>query len=192
LATARTELGGISAALVREFPDTNTGFSSNALLASEQIVGAVRPALLLMLGAVGLVLLIAAANIANMLLARASARTREIAVRAALGAGRGRLVLQLFIESLVLGLAGAAIGLLLAFWGVDALRSFAPADLPRLAEVRVDGSVVAFAVGAALLAAFVFGLAPSWSLTRRALGESLKDSPGRATGARGNAVRRGL
>jgi putative ABC transport system permease protein len=192
LQTARADLARISAELVREFPDNDTGFSSNALLASEQIVGSVRPALLLMLGAVGLVLLIAAANVANMLLARASGRAREIAVRAALGAGRGRLVSQLFVESLVLALAGAAVGLLLAFWGVDALRSFAPADLPRLSEVRVDGTVVAFAAGAALLAALVFGVTPAWSLTRRALGESLKDSPGRATGARGNALRQGL
>jgi putative ABC transport system permease protein len=192
LDAARADLAGISSALVHEFPDQNTGFSSNALSASEQIVGEVRPALLLMLGAVGLVLLIAAANVANMQLARATARTREIAVRAALGAGRGRLVLQLFIESLVLALAGAAVGLLLAFWGVDALRSFAPADLARLSEVRVDGSVVAFAVGAAFLAALIFGVLPAWSLTRRALGESLKESPGRATGARGNAVRQGL
>ena len=192
LATARADLAAVSAALAREFPDNDTGFSSNALLASEQIVGEVRPALLLMLGAVGLVLLIAAANVANMLLARASARTREIAVRAALGAGRGRLVLQLFVESLVLALAGAAVGLLLAFWGVDALRSLAPPDLPRLSEVHVDGSVVAFAVGAALVAALVFGVGPAWSMTRRALGETLKDSPGRATGARGNALRQSL
>ncbi len=192
LAAARAELVGISAALAREFPDNDTGFSSNALPASEQIVGEVRPALLLMLGAVGLVLLIAAANIANMLLARASARAREMAVRAALGAGRGRLVFQLFVESLVLALAGAAVSLLLAFWGVDVLRSFAPADLPRLAEVRVDGAVVAFAVGAALVAALVFGVGPAWSMTRRAVGEVLKDSPDRATGGRGNAARQTL
>ena len=192
IADARAELAAIAGALAREFADTNVGFSANVVPAAEQIAGAVRPALLLMLGAVALVLLIAAANVANMLLARASARSREIAVRAALGAGRRRILRQLLTESVVLALAGAAVGLLLAFWGVDALRALAPADLPRLAEVRVDGAVAAFAVCAALASTLVFGIAPAWSLSRTALGETLKDSGGRSTGGRGGAVRHAL
>ncbi len=189
LPAARSELAGIAATLAREYPDTNVGFSTNLLPASEQIVGAVRPALLMMLGAVALVLLIAAANVANMLLARASARSREIAVRSALGAGRGRILRQLLTESAVLALAGAAFGIVVAFWCVDGLRALAPGDLPRLEEVRVDGAVAGFAVGASLLSTLVFGLVPAWSLSRGALGESLKDSGARSTGAHGVALR---
>jgi predicted permease len=175
LAAARSDLEAVAVRLERQYGDTDRGYRPNLVPAQEQMVGSVRPALLAMLGAVVLVLLIAAANVANMLLARASSRANEIAVRAALGAGRGRLVRQLLTESLLLSLAGCAAGILLAFWGVDLLKSMAPGDIPRLAEVRVDGAVAAFAVGAAILTGIAFGLAPAWQISRAVLSDSLRE-----------------
>jgi predicted permease len=175
LAAARADLNAIAARLERQYGASDRGYRAAVVPAREQMVGEVRPALLAMLGAVALVLLIAAANVANMLLARASSREREIAVRAALGAGRARLVRQLLTESLLLSLAGCLVGILLAFWGVDLLKSMAPGDIPRLAEVRVDGLVAAFAGGAAILTGLAFGLAPAWQISRAALSDSLRD-----------------
>jgi predicted permease len=175
LQTARADFAAMAARLEREHPESDKGFGARLLPAQEQMVGSVRPALYALLGAVVVVLLIAAGNVANMLLARASSREREIAVRAALGAGRGRLLRQLLTESVLLSLGGCVAGVLLALWGVDLLKVMAPSDIPRLAEVRLDLPVALFAVGSALLTGLAFGLAPAWQVTRTALSEMLRD-----------------
>jgi putative ABC transport system permease protein len=153
----------------------------------EQLVGRLRPALFVLLGAVAFVLLIACANVANLLLARASAREKELAIRAALGAGRARLVRQLLTESLILGLAGGLLGLALAYWGVDALRALAPANTPRMDEVYIDPLVLAFTFGISLLTGLFFGLAPAWHVARTDLRESLNEA-GRGTSAAGGSL----
>jgi putative ABC transport system permease protein len=150
-------------------------FDMYMLPVKEQLVGKLRPALLVLLGAVAFVLLIACANVANLLLARASAREKELAIRAALGAGRGRLVRQLLTESLILGIAGGLLGLLLAYWGVDALRGLVPANTPRMDEVHIDPAILAFTFGVSLLTGLIFGLAPAWYVARIDLRESLNE-----------------
>ena len=185
LAAARSDLARVAAELAREHPDSDGGFAAEVVPAREQMVGEVRPALVAMLGAVVLVLLVAAVNVANMLLARASSREREIAVRVALGAGRGRLIAQMLTESVLLAVSGSVLGLLLAFWGVDLLKAMAPDDIPRLAGIRVDGAVVGFTLAVSLATGLAFGLAPAWQSSRAALGDGLRDrgtSAGRGAG----------
>jgi putative ABC transport system permease protein len=161
--------------------------------AKEQLVRKLRPALLVLLGAVGFVLLIACANVANLLLAHASAREKELAIRAALGAGRGRLARQLITESLVLALAGALMGLALANWGVDGLRALAPANTPRIDEVRIDTMVLLFTFAVSLVTGLFFGLAPAWHIARTDLRETLNEG-GRSTSSGGGSrhLRAGL
>jgi predicted permease len=152
----------------------------------DQLVSRLRPALFVLLGAVAFVLLIACANVANLLLARASAREKELAIRTALGAGRARLIKQLLTESLLLASAGGLLGLGLAYWGVAALRAIVPANIPRMNEVRLDPAVLAFTFGVSLLAGTLFGLAPSLHITRADLRETLNES-GRGTSAGGRS-----
>ncbi|HWT02793.1 MAG TPA: ABC transporter permease [Pyrinomonadaceae bacterium] len=181
LAQAASELNSVSAQLARESPRTNADIGVTAIALPEQITGPVRPALLILLGAVTFVLLIACANIANLLLVRGAERGREFAIRAALGAGRARLIRQLITESVVLALVGGCCGILLAQWGVDLLLAFSPANLPRLDEVGLDARVLGFAACISVLTALAFGLAPAIRFSKPDLQESLKEGGRTAT-----------
>ena len=162
LEAARAELSAIGKHLEEEYPQSNRGYGVYVVPLKAQLVGPVQTALWVLFGAVVFVLLISCANVANLLLARATAREREIAVRAALGAGRARLARQLLTESMMLSLLAGGIGLLLALWGVEALRNLAPRDLPRLEEIAVDWRVLLFTLVASLGTGLLFGLAPVW------------------------------
>jgi putative ABC transport system permease protein len=187
LAHAQADLDGVAARITEANPTTNTGVGVTVLSLHDQVVGDVRTALLVLLGVVGLLLVMVCANIGNLLLSRASARSREFAVRTALGAGRGRLVRQLLTESTLLAAIGGVVGLALAFWGVAVVRSLAPAGLPRIATVSVSAPATLFNFGIALLAGVVCGLAPALRSHRSDLHETLKaDTRGSAdrSGAR--------
>ena len=189
---AQSELTAMMTRLAGEYPQTNTGWTAEVIPLHEQVVGNVRRALLVFSGAVGLVLLIACANVANLMLARAAAREREIAVRASLGAGRARIAGQLLTESVVLSVLGGALGLLLAAWGVGALRALRPGNLPRLDEVGVDGPVLAFTAAISVVTGMAAGLAPLLRLTRTELSSSLREGSRGAAGGRLDRVRGGL
>jgi putative ABC transport system permease protein len=171
---AGANLAVIAEGLKRRYPGPNTWTYALVPL-QEQMVGDVRRMLNLLFAAVGFLLLIATANVANLLLARAGSRSREIAVRAAIGAGRGRIVAQLVTESVVLGVLSGLVGLLIASWGTRALLAIAPEGIPRLDEVRLNGTVFAFAVGVASLCGVLFGLAPALRAAGLPLVEGLKE-----------------
>ena len=187
------DLKRIGARLQNEFPDMNGGLTFTSTPLRDLMVGEVERPLLMLLGAVGFVLVVACVNVANLLLARGSARHGELAVRAALGAGRARLVRQLVTEAVVLGVAGGALGLALAYWGTEALIAAKPADLPRLDQIGLDGTVVLFTLGAALLTGLIFGMVPAVQATNEHLLRGLQES-GRSAGGgrRANRMRSAL
>ncbi len=189
---AQADIDRIAGSLAMRHPDSNTGHGVRLVPLQDQVVGDFKLALLALLGAVLFVLLIASANVANMLLARAAGRQKEISIRAALGAGRFRLIRQLLAESLLLAGLGGAAGLLLAVWGVYLLVAFGPAELPRAGEVAVDGRALGFTLAVSLLTGIIFGLAPALQTSRADLNETLKDGWRGGTGSAGHRRMRSL
>ncbi|HEX8184828.1 MAG TPA: ABC transporter permease [Blastocatellia bacterium] len=181
LKDAQDQMNAIAAELEKQYPNTNTGTALNIISLKEEIVGNILPALVVLLVAVGLVLLIACSNIANLLLARAASRQKEIAIRAALGAGRGRLIRQLLTESLVLAITGGLLGLILAYAAIRLLVVVNPAKFPRLNEINIDERVLGFTLLVSLLTGVIFGLVPALQASKPDLNETLK-----AEGARGS------
>ena len=173
---AQAELDTIASSLQKERPDFNTGWGVNVVPLREQVIGGLRTPLLVLLGSVTMVLLIACTNIASLLMVRASARQREIAIRIALGITRVRLARQLFTESLLLSLMGGALGSLFAAWGIDALLSIAPAELPHLAPITLNSVVFMFVIGLSVLTGIGFGLGPVLQVTRADWSATLKES----------------
>jgi putative ABC transport system permease protein len=189
---AQADLDRIAGSLAIRHPDSNTDQGVRLVPLQEQIVGDYKLALLALLGAVLFLLLIASANVANMLLARAAGRQKELSIRAALGAGRLRLIRQLLAESLLLACLGGAAGLLLAVWGVYLLVAFGPAEAPRAGEVAVDMRALGFTLAISLLTGIIFGLAPALQASRPDLNETLKDVMRGAAGSAGHRRTRSL
>lgn len=182
IAVSQAELGNIASRLEQQFPNDNASLSVNLIAMHKQIVGDIGSALAVLIASVGAVLLIACGNVANLLLARAAGRQKEIAIRTALGAARGRIIRQLLTESVVLGLAGGLLGLALAFLGIKLLVVLNPPNIPRLNEINIDLIVLGFTFAISLLTGLIFGLAPALQASKPNLNETLKE------GARGSSV----
>ncbi len=189
---AGNEMSAVAARLRPLYPAWKQGWGTTLVPLQEQLTGKVRPTLLVLFGAVGCVLLIACGNVANLLLAKSASRQKEMAVRAALGASRWRVIRQLLAESMVLSLAGAFLGVLLAFWSVGAIRGLDAVNLPRAQELGLDFRVLGFAVMVSLLAGVAFGLMPALHTARSALNDLLKDGARNPGSGSRNRVRSGL
>ncbi len=188
---AQAEMDAINQRLEQQYPESNKGLQFFVDPLHEKVVGKTRPALLILLGAVCFVLLIACANVANLMMARATARQKEIAVKTALGASRSRIVRQLLTESVMLATAGGAAGLLLAQWGISGLLALSPANLPRAQTISLDGYVLCFTLAISILTGLLFGLVPALQASKLDLNESLKEGGRSSTeGRRRNRVRR--
>jgi putative ABC transport system permease protein len=190
LQQAQADMGTIASQLQQQYPEINDGYGVKLVQLHEQIVGKIRPSLVILLGAVAFVLLIACANVANLLLARAATREREIAIRAALGAGRMRLIRQLLTEGTILSIVAGVLGTLIALLGVNGLVALAPEDIPRLNQVNIDGRVLGFTLCVTLLTGLIFGLMPALQSSKPDLNETLKEG-GRTSvgGVRAGRVR---
>ena len=186
-AAAQAEMNSIALQLARSYPKSNQGHGVAILPLKDDIVGYIRPTLLLLLGAVGFVLIIACANVANLLLARSTARRREFAIRTALGAGRGRVIRQLLTESVLLSVAAGLLGLLLAFWGTRLVLAAVPGTLPRTGDVGLDPYVLVFTLAISILTGVLFGLAPAFHSSNVNPHESLKEGARGAGGGRHRA-----
>ncbi len=196
VAQAQTVLGGIARRIEQDHQDSHAGTGLRLVPLQEQIVGQVKPILLVLLAAVGFVLLIACANVASLLLTRSLARQKEVAIRSALGANRARVIRQLLTESMLLALAGGAAGLLIAYWGVGALVAVLPDSqinaLPFLKSLSIDRGILAFSFGLSLLTGLVFGLAPALQSSRPDLNEVLKEGGRNTAGGSGQRLRSAL
>ena len=187
---AQAEMDAIAGQLEEKYPDSNTNWGLRLVSLQEQIVGNIRPTLLILLGAVAFVLLIACANVANLLLVRSASRQKEIAIRSALGARRSRIIGQMLTESLILSSMGGALGVLVAMWCVEMLISFGGQDIPRSAEIKVDFAVLAFTLGVACLTGMLFGIVPALQVSKPNLNETLKEGGrGGSEGAKRNRTR---
>jgi predicted permease len=181
---ARTDMDSVAQNLAAAYPDANKGTGITLVPLKTDVVGSVRGILLVLLGAVSFVLLIACANVANLLLARSTGRSREFAIRSALGASPGRVIRQLLTESVMLGIAGGGIGLLFAKWGTQAILTALPETLPRTEEIGMDGHVLFFTLGISVLTGIVFGLVPALKTMRPDMHETLKEGGRGSSGAR--------
>jgi len=179
---ANAELTTISDQLAKQYPEESSNFIGLATPLQQRLVGSARTPLLVLLGAVGCVLLIVVANVANLLMARATVRARELAIRAAIGADRSTLMRQLLTESVVIALVGGGLGVLLAFWGVDLILSLDPGEVPRVAPVTVDSWALGFAVVLSVVTGILFGVVPAWQASRPELQNTLKDNTRGSTG----------
>jgi putative ABC transport system permease protein len=180
---AAGEMETITARLRQQYPDTNNRRFNRVVALQEHLVGDTNKLLWLLLGAVTFVLLIGCANVANLLLASGASRQKEMAIRAALGASRWRVIRQLFTESTILALAGGAVGLLIAFWGLAAITKLLPADFPRLNEIHIDLRVLGFTFVASMLTGILFGLAPAFQISRSDVQEAIRETGRGASGS---------
>jgi putative ABC transport system permease protein len=185
---AESEMRGIATQLAKQYPDTNADESADTVALHDLIVGPIRPMLMTLFAAVGVLVLIACANVGHLLLVRASVRERELAIRTAMGAGRGRLVRQMIAESLVLASAGGAAGVLLAYLAIAPIQTLGATSLPRVADITLDRNVLMFAFVVTIATGFLFGLAPAWQAARGGVAAVLKESS-RSTNARGHRMR---